>query len=330
MISIKKVQELAQTYFNLNVQVKQLVGYEDLNFHLKTTDGQSFILKIAFAEQKVAVLDFQNKVMQHLQKATLSVQTPTVVPNKNGEDISVITVDSQQRLMRLLTWIPGDLWGHTHPHSLELFEHLGAVCGELSLALQDFSHPAALWESKWDNAQAMWLEKGIANIPEEKKRTIAQHFFDLYRQKVVPNFSALRQSVIHNDINDYNTLVGKQDKIVGVFDFGDMIYSHTINELAVSAAYAAQKEEDPLSVITAIVKGFYQQYPLTSTEIAVLFPLIATRLCISVTFSAINRVAQPENTYIQISEKPGWDLLEKLYRMSPDKVATAFQQVCDG
>lgn len=316
MISTKKVQELAKIHYDQIVQIKPLVGYEDLNFYLKAKDGQEFILKIAHSAQERPILDLQNKAMQHIEKAKLSVQSPKVIPNKNGEDITAIELEGKQRFMRLLTWIPGQLWGKTHPHSLDLLEHFGQICGEMTQAFQGFSHPAAQWESEWDNAKAIWLEQGAARIPEPQKRQIVQYFVALYKNEVMPRFPNLRRSIIHGDINDYNTLVtADKSKVAGVFDFGDVIESHTIHELAIAAAYGAQQYVEPLVAINHIVSGFHKIYPLTSDEIQVLFPLIAIRICVSVTFSAINRVENPENTYIQISEKPGWDLLEKLYKI---------------
>lgn len=323
MMTTKKIQELAQIHFNISAQVKQLVGYDDLNFHLKTINGQEFILKIAHSAQEKQLLDLQNKAMQHMNKASLSIQVPTVISNQNGEDITTIELAGVQRFMRLLTWIPGQLWGKTHPHDPALLVHFGQTCGNITQAFQDFTHPAAQWESEWDNAKAIWLEQGAARIPEPDKRQIVQYFVELYKNDVMPYFPNLRRSIIHGDINDYNTLVtADKSKVTGVFDFGDVIESHTVHELAIAAAYGAQQHPDPLLAISHIVSGFHEKYPLSADEMDVLFPLIAVRVCVSVTFSAINRVENPENTYIQISEKPGWDLLEKLYEISQKDEST--------
>ena len=40
------------------------------------------------------------------------------------------------------------------------------------------------------------------------------------------------------------------------------------------------------------------------------------RLVISVTKSAINKVNEPDNEYLQISEIPAWDVLEKWREIS--------------
>ena len=64
----------------------------------------------------------------------------------------------------------------------------------------------------------------------------------------VPLLPNLRQSVIHNDLNDYNLLAGGGDdmyargqSIVGLIDFGDMVRSYTIGDLAVAILYYSGK-----------------------------------------------------------------------------------------
>ena len=54
--------------------------------------------------------------------------------------------------------------------------------------------------------------------------------------------------MIHNDANDYNVLVDTRDTgdlmtrnqaVLGLVDLGDMLHSHTVNDLAIAMAYAA-------------------------------------------------------------------------------------------
>ena len=53
-----------------------------------------------------------------------------------------------------------------------------------------------------------------------------------FEHYVTPLLPGLRKSVIHNDANDYNVIVGGNDdlygrnqRVVGVIDFGDMVYT---------------------------------------------------------------------------------------------------------
>jgi 4-aminobutyrate aminotransferase-like enzyme len=60
----------------------------------------------------------------------------------------------------------------------------------------------------------------------------------------------------------------------------------------------------------------------------ILFPLICIRLCLTVTNSAYQRVVEPSNEYLTISEKPAWVLLEKLAAMSPQLAHYTFRHAC--
>jgi Ser/Thr protein kinase RdoA (MazF antagonist) len=92
--------------------------------------------------------------------------------------------------------------------------------------------------------------------------------------------------VIHNDANDYNVLVepdGKwRNRVSGVIDFGDMVFSYTIGEVAIACAYAMLNKADPLAAAASIVAGYHQNRPLAEQELDVLFDLICMRLCMSV------------------------------------------------
>ena len=96
-----------------------------------------------------------------------------------------------------------------------------------------------------------------------------------------------------------------------------MVHTYTVAEPAVAAAYAMLNKNDPMMAAAAVVAGYHSSYPLTETELALLYPLICMRLCMSVCFSAHQQVLQPDNRYLSISEAPAWALLEKLAEIPP-------------
>ncbi len=50
----------------------------------------------------------------------------------------------------------------------------------------------------------------------------------------------LPKGVLHNDANDHNVIVSQDgSEVVGVLDFGDMVYSCYIFELAITIAYGS-------------------------------------------------------------------------------------------
>ena len=87
-------------------------------------------------------------------------------------------------------------------------------------------------------------------------------------------------------------------------------------------------QNDPLSAALPIVSGYNQIFPLLEDELEYLYAAIAMRLVISVTKSAINKKKEPGNAYLQISEKPAWDLLEKWRQVSSDLAHYRFREAC--
>ena len=141
---------------------------------------------------------------------------------------------------------------------------------------------------------------------------------------VLPN---LPHSIIHSDVNEWNTLFKKQ-KIVGIIDFGDVIHTARINEVAIGIAYMATLVANPLQAACIILKAYHKIIALEEKELEVLYYLIATRLCISVSHSSYYKTQNPENEYITISAKPIWKLLEKWIKISPIRATNMFKETC--
>jgi len=210
---------------------------------------------------------------------------------------------------------------------------LGRFFGNLSHLLQDFDHPATHRDFHWDlkNADRI-IAQYFDLIRDPPHRQIVQQFLHHYQTATEPQLPDLRTGIIHNDGNDYNVLVEPDGpwrrKVTGVIDFGDMVHTQTINEVAIVCAYAMLDKADPLATANAIVAGYHQAYPLTEPELAVLFDLICMRLCMSVCHSANQYRREPGNEYLRISEKPAWELLNKLTAIHPHLANYTFRHAC--
>ncbi len=332
LFSSDQISALADQYYQLKVTVKPLPGEIDLNFQVKTDNGQTFTLKIANPQELQHSLDFQNAMIQHLVASGLDLEVPQVVPSQSGALVTTITApDGTQRFMRLLTWIDGRCIAEVRPHTAELMENVGALCGKLSKALVGFEHPAAHRWLKWDPAQAAWTREYLDLFAGTEKHALATYFYRMFEQEAMPLFPQLRSSVAYADANDYNVLVSHDlahPKVPGVIDFGDAVFTHTINDLAIAAAYMAMHKPDPLATIGQLTAGYHAVFPLTEEEMQALFPLICARLFISVTCSAQNLAENPDNAYLQISDRPAWDLLGKLHKIPTALALATIRAAC--
>lgn len=264
----------------------------DQNFLLAARDSEKFVLKIANVHEKPAVLEAQNAIMSHLVAQGVEF-CPRVVPAASGE---IATVDDH--LVRVLTYLPGEPLATVESPSRELLHDLGLKLGRLSRALVGFEYVAAHREFHWD------LANGPQIIDQFGPQINTDWLRDLvinYRKNLCLSVAELRRSVIHGDANDYNVLVDR-DRVVGLVDFGDMVYSYTVGELAIAIAYVILGKSEPRAAALPVIEGYEQEFPLTKDERDALWPLVKLRLCMSVCIAAQQQQQQPENEYLRISQ----------------------------
>jgi 4-aminobutyrate aminotransferase-like enzyme/Ser/Thr protein kinase RdoA (MazF antagonist) len=331
--TVEDASRIALELYGLRVEAHTLPGERDCNFHLKTEAGQELVLKIAPAVEQLETIDLQNKVLEYLVTHDPALVLPHVLVTTEGETIGIVTnADGTTHFVRMLTFIPGKVLAETRPHTSELLHSLGSMMGKMDHALQDFSHPAAHRPLKWDLQYIRWIDDYLRCLDQPEHRAIVEHFLTQFETQALPLLSKLRMSVIHNDANDYNVLVDdthdKARRVVSVLDFGDMVHTYTICELAIACAYGMLHKADPVIAAAHIVSGYHKAFPLSETEIEVLYPLICARLCISVVNSAYQRKVEPQNDYLVISEQPAWSLLEQLIEVHPRLAHYTFRQAC--
>lgn len=325
-----QAESIALELFNVRGKAIPLSGYIDLNFKIKVVGGTGYILKISRPDENWDYLDFQQQLLEHLGQSGSDLAAPQIIKDTNENSIASFTdASGHQRKVRLLTWIPGRIWSDVNPRLDDLRYSLGVQCGTLTRALQGFGHPQAHQEFEWDIARSLWT-KAHLDIFNQKERILLVHFQDAF-ERIQGSYISLRKAVVHNDANDNNLIVSK-DKIhptvTAAIDYGDALHTQIINDLAVACAYAIMGHNDPLEAALSIVKGYHSAFPLQEQELEHLYTLIAMRLVVSVTKSAISKREEPDNDYLSISEKPAWELLEKWHAIAEDFAQYSFRQAC--
>ncbi|MCF8106397.1 MAG: aminotransferase class III-fold pyridoxal phosphate-dependent enzyme [Desulfohalobiaceae bacterium] len=337
--SLKEAEQIARERFNIRAFAEKLPSERDQNFLLAAEDGSRYVLKIANARETYQVLDFQNKAMSHIlkRKAMFTREPdpcPRVLSDVEGETIGrVVDAGGRRHYLRLLSYLEGKPLALARPHDGSLFDDMGRFFAELDLALEDFEHPGVHREFHWDLQHCAPLVAGLLpKIADREKRSLVEAFLRRYTDRVLPRVSELRKNVIHSDGNDYNLLVETAglsgNRVSGIIDFGDMVYSQRINELAIVLAYALLDKRDPLTAAGPLVAGYYRNNPLTETELSLLFELICMRLCLSVCHAAGQSSLEPDNDYLLISEQPAWELLAKMAAIAPGLPEYVFRSHC--
>ena len=114
--------------------------------------------------------------------------------------------------------------------------------------------------------------------------------FNAYKHLVLPVENKLRVGIIHGDMNEQNIVVNESgsDPVrdpngvkFSIIDFGDVIVSWRVNEVAIALAYCALDKEDHIQDMSVMLAGIQSVFPLTPLEMRILPCLVAARLVTS-------------------------------------------------
>jgi 4-aminobutyrate aminotransferase-like enzyme/Ser/Thr protein kinase RdoA (MazF antagonist) len=326
---------LAHELFGVSGSVECLPSERDQNFLVTRNAGERLVLKIANAMEERALLEAQNQAMEHVSQRVRLL--PNAIHSLKGELIETASApDGRKHFVRLLTYLRGTPMGSVKRHSAELLRDLGRKLGLLDGALQGFDHAALHREFYWDVANGLrQVKKNAGRIRDGKLLAMVRALTKVFEDFTVPLLPRLRASVVYNDANDFNVLLGGGDDIfsrdqsvTGFIDLGDMVHGYTVGDLAVAIAYAILDKPDPLAAAGEITRGYHSTFPLTEDEISALFGFVALRLCMSVCIAAEQQQSQPGNEYLGISQPPIRATLPRLMKLHPRFAEAVFRNAC--
>ena len=287
--NVASAEAIAAERFGIRGRAQSLPSERDQNFLVTDSAGEKFVLKISNALESRAFLEAQNAVLKHVARRVSFCQSPVT------ENIATVEGGYFARLVR---YLPGVPLGQVQLQSPALLRDLGRKLGQLDHALSDFDHAAAHREFHWDLANGDRIINELAPLIEDASLR------ELVLRCKVEFKDGLRRSVIHGDANDYNVLVDpEQMTVTGLLDFGDMVYSYTIGDLAIAIAYVVLEKDDPSAVARDVIEGYTSEFPLLDEELEMLWPLVRLRLAMSVCIAAQQMRQQPENEYLRISQR---------------------------
>lgn len=317
-LSLEALQELALRHFGLAGNLRLLASERDQNARLDSADGR-YVLKLVNAGESADLGDMQDQVLTHL--AVVGVAgIPRLRPTLTNAAFGCETVVGKPCRVRMVSYIDGKTLSDA-PRSLAQLRNLGGFMGRLTRGLQGFFHPAAQRpDFAWSLDHVIQLHNHVTDIADPNHRALAERLFARYRARVLPDLALLRASVLHQDANDNNLIVRADapDEIVGLIDFGDMCHGRTVNELAITLAYALLDAPDLYAATRALIEGYVAEFKLTELEADHVYDLMRMRLVASVCISSRQSKLHPENSYLLISQAPAFALLERLDQIDPE------------
>ena len=250
----QRLAAIAAEYFGIRAKITVLASERDQNARLKAED-RSYVLKIAHASEDPDQLRMQNATLAHLA-AIGAPGVAQIVPTLAGESMARVDIDGRDHFVRVVTWLDGSPLSQT-PRSVAQLRDLGAFMGDLTHNMQGFGHPCAFRpDFVWSLDHVSRLRPWAQDIADPGNRGRVAALFDRYAEKIAPRLAGLRASVLHQDANDNNVIVDAHnpDRVIGLIDFGDMAFGRTINELAITLAYAILDAEDLYAAIRAVIE----------------------------------------------------------------------------
>ena len=102
----------------------------------------------------------------------------------------------------------------------------------------------------------------------------------------------------------------RDPSVAGIIDFGDMVHTYAVCELANALAYLVIDAGDPARIVEIVAGAYDRVNPLSNAEADALYDFLALRLCLSVTMAARQRGQDPGNAYLGVTENAAWAYLE--------------------
>jgi Ser/Thr protein kinase RdoA (MazF antagonist) len=311
------------------VDAKVLGGEIDHNLRVADAHGRKFLAKLTPASSPPEAVAWQEAVLEHLAQRPISVEFPRMLPSRQGQVHSNVVVGGEQYLLRLLTWIDGELMATVEEHPRDLLRQLGRVAAEITYAMEGLVQPAGVSAHHWlvtRSLEAIEDSLDAVTDPECRQGVVTiQRWF----QSASEVFDRLPAATVHQDLNDFNVLVTVQGsgeaRIAGVLDFNDTVTTIRVAELAVAGAYAMLRKADPIAAFCEVVSGYREVIEMTDEELDVVFPLAAARLCVNAA-TWTKRTSLQTHRYGEARKQATWPTVLQIAKADPAEVASRIRQ----
>lgn len=292
----RDVSAAVVSLYGLHGSIERLAGEKDDNFCLTTTASERYFLKVAHHHEDLSVLELQSAVLEYLRDSVPNISLQRVIRSLSG--CSHVLVEQGPLLGRVL-WVTSYLEG-TQLRSVAstslLRREIGVVAATMDLVLGDFDHTGAHRALLWDLQNLGDLRSLINELENTDDAKRLGDLLDRTESEISLARRALRSQIVHNDLSRDNLLVNSDgSSLSGVIDFGDLVYTQLVNDVAIAATNQLSDDLDPTPHAIEVVAGFHSVMPLTDDEIELLPSLVLARTLMWITIPQWRAAKFPEN-----------------------------------
>lgn len=319
-IRLDEAARLAAEWFGVEGTARALGSQQDANFAIsppvpddstEPESGPTSVLKLANPAFSLVEIEAQDAATRHLAERDDTLRLPLSLPAPSGASVVTGSVaigdDSEQAsratlTARLLTHLDGGTLSGPGYLAPAVVAALGDLAARVVAGLADFEHPGTVRVLQWDLVHAAAVVERLAGHvadPGLRGRVLTAARAAAARLERVA--SELPKQVIHGDVSDDNVVCRRADDGSrvpdGVIDFGDVMTSWRVAELAVAVSSILHHAgATPESTLTAVA-AFAARVPLSDAEVEALWPLVVLRGAVLVVSGHEQAAIDADNEY---------------------------------
>jgi hydroxylysine kinase len=326
-ISPAQAAEIALRHYAISGTAERLASEYDDTFRLAGADGAARLLKISVAPPAAGSPGFQTALLLHLARVAPELPVQRVISTLDGRPEVTLALDAvpgQPRLVRLTSWLDGQLLGR-EATSVRLRREIGATLGRLNIALRGFVHPGARRTHQWDLQNFAALRPLLDALPESGLlpsvgqalaadgvavggvRTALADCLDRFDTVLRPVLARLPVQVIHTDFHGENLLTDGREAIIGILDFGDALAGPVAMDVGVAACYQLGSDGpgvDLLGPALDVVAGYHAVDPLSGADLDLVAEFMLARVAARIIVSQSTAARDPANSGYLLRRTP--------------------------
>ena len=303
--------------FGVTGTLERLGSNHDCNFRVRSDAAQDgagdYVLKFFNPVTDSSALLAHCEAIELLAVAMPEVRLPRGRSGLDGRFLQTFRHDGADLDSLLLDFVPGEPIMDSRYLAPRVVARLGELAGRVTRALEGFEKPPAARPSMWDLRHTYDVVRSLApQLPDPAAGEQVLEAARLAQSLVEPHHDLLPVQVIHGDLADNNLVcevdVDGRPLPVGIIDFGDLMESWTVSELAVACTSVLHHHGAAPASILPAVQAFDDVRRLTDEELEVLWPLVVLRAAVLVVAGQDVVLRDAQNSYAS-------DALDREWRM---------------
>jgi len=332
--SLNQVKEIVANWYRIDGDYRKLNCERDISYRVRTRSGTAYVVKISNTAEPEGVVDFQIKALKHIVEQDSDLRVPQIIHTKNGKPFDWIQSDSGDRhMIRMLTFMEGEVMDATPAAFNPTTRYnLGVMLGRLTKSLRNFYHPHAGSNGHlWDMSRCLELRPHIRCLPDTSTRKLCNMILDRAERFILPQLKKTRWQVIHHDAHPDNVLVDPKDptRVVGVIDFGDMLFGPVVADLAAASDSFHDDDTDPLDALCDTAAGYDSSFPLEEHEIDLVYDMMLICLLINTVIIGARDALSDGSEKVHIENTGIYSrMLKRLWEVGREEAIGRLRRAC--